>query len=182
MDIKNYITKLISKDKRLYYYKDNIIYACQKLKFDKIFDIIPLLDNDNYFYYFSFDWRKILYNNLEDKDKLKLYFSCYTLFFINNTELNFDFFNDVWKYQKKYYINQFENFILNNELIDNKDFNCKYLNFKKNIQLPNGEIIDLKLLILIFLQNKRKISNKTIIFLNKNYLTEMKICSFYLKQ
>ena len=37
---------------------------------------------------------------------------------------------------------EFENFILNNELIDNKDFNCKYLNFKKNIQLPNGEITD----------------------------------------
>lgn len=186
MDLKNYITKLISKDKRLYYYQDNIVYACQNLNKEQIFNIIPLLDNDNYFYYFSFDWRKNLYNYLQDREKLKLLFTCYTLFFVNNTELEkiiIEEYDNIWQYQKKYYINQFENFILNHKIIENKDmYNryTKYLNFKKNIQLPDGEIIDLKTLILSYLQNKKKISKKTILYLNNNYLNEMKICKFYL--
>ena len=186
MDLSNYIKKIISKDKRLYYYQDNIIWVCKKLNFNQIFDIIPLLDNDSYFHYFSFDWRKNLYNNLEKKEKLHILFSCYTPFFLNDSVLNnFSFkteYQKIWDYQIKYYINQFENFILNSEIIINKDLfqYKKYINFKKNIQLPDGEITDLKMLILNYLQNKKKISKKTILFLNNNYLDEMKICKFYL--
>lgn len=186
-EILLYLKKILSKDTRLYYYKNNIIDVCKNLDDDQIFNIIPLLDNENYFYYFSFDWRKFLYNYLENKTKINLLFTNYILFFEKQDTLfsedKIKKYKEIWEYMQDYYRNQYSNYLLNKEIIINKDyfyFFNKYMNFKKNIQLPDGKIIDLKRLILDYLQNKQKLSHKIILYLNKNYLDEMKICKYYL--
>lgn len=181
-----FIKKFLSLNIRLKLYVDNILYALENIEniFNYI-DLLPLLDENNFFYIYSLEWKNKLYSNIDDKEKLITVFKNYKSYicykFLPYGER--EFLIKLYDKEKIKYFYIYKNYNYSKEINDlSKELSLtnfytdkekKYGYYRSEIILSNGKIVNVKKLLI---ENKNiKIKD----FLKENYKIEIKILQEY---
>ena len=187
MSTKKYLKVLLTKNIKLTYFCNFLCKALLTLEDEKLYKIIPFLDKDCYFYYFGYKFREKLYKILDKQEELIILFNQDNFKeFMENTLLTTKekiFLQKLYNNLQLAYNFELENYVLNNKLINSKEdlVDEKYAYFKHKIQLNDGSVCELKDVLFKHIKGK-KYDSKTVFFLNKYYVKEIKICKYYLTQ